>query len=93
MSYFNLLFFYYFYYNVKSGSVQVAEILPKGNENITKLYNEFQMQTTYFKIDLGCMRIQSWEDAGFQLHLYKMKPKAKAARCVSRHTVHKFSDP
>ena len=25
--------------------------------------------------------------------LYKMKPKAKAAYCVSRHTVHKISDP
>ena len=59
---------------------------------ITKLYNEFQMQNTYFKIDLGCLRIQTWGDAGFQLHLYKMKPKAKAAHCVSRHTVHKFSD-
>ena len=35
---------------------------------ITKLYNEFQMQNTYFKIDLGCLRTQTWGDAGFQLH-------------------------
>ena len=27
------IFFYYFYYNAKSVSFQVAEILPKGNEN------------------------------------------------------------
>ena len=50
------------------------------------------MQNTYFKIDLGCLRIQTLGDAGFQLHLYKMKQKAKAAHCVSRHTVQRFLD-
>ena len=71
--------FYYFYYNAKSVSFQLATLNFKCKIHI--------------KIDLGCLRLMAWRDAGFQLHLYKMKPKSKAAHCVSRHTVHKFSDP
>ena len=51
---------------------QVAEIIQKGMK-ITKLYNEFQLQNTYFKIYLGCLRIQTWGDAGFQLHEFCTK--------------------
>ena len=72
MSYFDLLFYLFIIFitmqAANSVSFQVVEILPNGNEN-NKLYNEYQMQNTYFKIDLGCLRIQTWEDAGFQFHL------------------------
>ena len=65
MSYFDLLFFYYFYYNTKSVSFQihVADILPKKNENNKIVHIEFQMQNTCFKIGLGYLRMQTWADA------------------------------